>query len=173
MNDSAKYRRPQLSLLVTLLALLAPGCAPAETADQAADTPAATAPASPEPVATAAEPLPELRTDEAGAVLVSQDEMMRLLDADSAPLILDVRTPEEYAEGHVPGAVNISHDELATRLAEIEAARQDGVIVYCRSGRRAATAEELLLGQGFQNVQHLEGDMIAWLDAARPVEKQQ
>ena len=117
-------------------------------------------------------PIPELRTNDAGAVLVSQDEILRMIDGGTAPMILDVRTAEEFAEGHVPGAINISHDELADRLAEVAAAKEAGVIVYCRSGRRAGIAEELLLGQGFSNVQHLEGDMLAWLEAKRPTETQ-
>ena len=121
---------------------------------------------------TEATTVPELRTNDAGAVLVTQQEMLRMIEAGTAPMILDVRTAEEYAEGHVPGAINISHDELADRLAEIEAAKEAGVIVYCRSGRRSNIAEELLLGQGYANVQHLEGDMLAWLEAARPTEKQ-
>ncbi len=124
-------------------------------------------------VATEAAPIPELRTNDAGAVLVTQDEILRMIDGGTAPMILDVRTADEFAEGHVPGAINISHDELADRLAEVEAAKEAGVIVYCRSGRRAGIAEELLLGQGFSNVQHLEGDMLAWLEANRPTEKQQ
>ena len=95
------------------------------------------------------------------------------IDGGTAPMILDVRTAEEFAEGHVPGAINISHDELADRLAEVAAAKEAGVIVYCRSGRRAGIAEELLLGHGFSNVQHLEGDMLAWLEAKRPTEKRQ
>jgi rhodanese-related sulfurtransferase len=124
-------------------------------------------------VASEAAPVPELRTNDAGAVLVTQEEVLRLIDAGTAPMILDVRTPEEFAEGHVPGAINISYDELGDRLGEIESARNDGLIVYCRSGRRAGIAEELLLGEGFSNVQHLEGDMIAWLEANRPVVQQQ
>ena len=123
--------------------------------------------------ASEVEPIPELRTNDAGAVLVSQEEILRLIDAGSAPMILDVRTAAEFAEGHVPGAVNISHDELAERLAEIESARHAGLIVYCRSGRRAGIAEQLLLEQGFANVQHLEGDMNAWNEANRPTDKQQ
>jgi rhodanese-related sulfurtransferase len=118
-------------------------------------------------------PVPALRTNEAGAVIVTQEEVVRMIAAGTAPTILDVRTPEEFAEGHVPGAINISHDQLADRLAEIEASKEDEVIVYCRSGRRAGIAEQLLLDQGFRNVQHLEGDMLAWLEANRPTEKQQ
>lgn len=107
----------------------------------------------------------------AAATPVSQTELLHSIDAGDAPMILDVRSPEEFAEGHVPGAVNIEYDELAERLAEIEAVRHAPVVVYCRSGRRAGIAEAVLLEQGFSNVQHLEGDMLAWLEAGLPVEK--
>lgn len=167
MNKRTEFRSWSL-FLVSLLMLAAGGCGGAEPAAEQAEPDV-----EPAPVATPAEPLPELRTNDAGAVLVTQDEVLRMIDAGTAPMILDVRTAEEYAEGHVPGAINISHHELPDRLAEIDAARADGVIVYCRSGRRAGIAEELLLGQGFANVQHLEGDMLAWVDADRPTEKQQ
>jgi len=178
MNPTTEKFRHPLPVIAIAFVLLASACgapadgpAPAERVTPAEEA-AAPTPESRGPVAaTPAEPLPKLRTNDAGAVLVSQAEVLRLLDAGTAPLILDVRTPEEFAEGHVPGAVNISHDELAARLAEVEGARDNGVIVYCRSGRRAATAEELLLGQGFQNVQHLEGDILAWLEAQHPVER--
>ncbi len=143
------------------------------SADEAAnENEAAGAQAAQPAVTTDATPVPELRTNDAGAVVVTQEEMLRMIDAGTAPMILDVRTAEEYAEGHVPGAINISHDELADRLTEIEAAKEAGLIVYCRSGRRAGIAEALLLGQGYVDVQHLEGDMLAWLEAARPTEKQ-
>jgi rhodanese-related sulfurtransferase len=170
MNNPTKFRYWLLCLAATLVLPLA-ACG---SADQAADeNEAAAAPAAQPAVTTEATQVPELRTNDAGAVLVTQEEMLRMIDAGTAPMILDVRTAEEYAEGHVPGAINISHDELADRLAEIEAAKEAGVIVYCRSGRRAGIAEALLLGQGYADVQHLEGDMLAWLEAARPTEKQQ
>ncbi len=82
-----------------------------------------------------------------------------------------MRTAAEYAEGHVPGAINISHDELAERLAEIDSARDLEVVVYCHSGRRAGIAEALLAEQGFSNLEHLEGDMQAWMAAGRLTEK--
>ena len=83
--------------------------------------------------------------------------------------VLDVRTPEEYAEGHVPGAVNVPHDQLASRLAEVP--KDKDVVVYCRSGRRAALATDVLAANGYKRVSHLEGDIQAWLARGRPVEK--
>jgi phage shock protein E len=77
-------------------------------------------------------------------------------------LILDVRTAGEYEAGHVPGAINIPHDQLETRLAEINADPNRPVVVYCQSGRRAEMATSVLSEHGFSQVLHLEGDMSQW-----------
>jgi phage shock protein E len=87
---------------------------------------------------------------------------------DSRLLLLDVRTPEEFAAGHVPGAVNIPYDQLATRLGEIP--RGDEVVLYCHSGRRAGLAVEVLAANGYTRLAHLQGDMQGWQSSGRPVE---
>lgn len=84
------------------------------------------------------------------------------------PLLLDVRTKEEFAEGHIPGAINISHDQLIKRLAEIGDDRRLPVVVYCQSGRRAALAEAELEKAGFGHVYHLSGDYPGWVKG-RPI----
>ncbi len=86
-----------------------------------------------------------------------------------APFVLDVRTPEEYASGYLPGAVNIPHDQLASRLAEVPKDRE--IVLYCRSGRRAGLAGEVLAEHGYQRLEHLEGDITAWVEKSRPVAK--
>ena len=83
--------------------------------------------------------------------------------------IIDVRTPEEYAEGHVEGAKLIPVDELADRLAEVPKDRQ--VYVYCRSGKRSARAAALLASQGFDKVENVLGGILAWQAAGHPVVK--
>jgi phage shock protein E len=100
---------------------------------------------------------------------VAPDRLLAVLDEPDAPLLLDVRTPREFRGGHVPGAVNIPYTELPARLAEIEAGRDRGVVVYCESGRRAAIATETLVSAGFRDVKHLEGDMSGWRAAGRPI----
>ena len=83
--------------------------------------------------------------------------------------VLDVRTPEEFAAGHVPGAVNVPHDRLASRLAEVP--KDKDVVLYCRSGRRSGLAAGVLAAHGYTRVSQLEGDMQAWVQRGRPVEK--
>lgn len=103
---------------------------------------------------------------------IGQEALLEKMTSGSADLlILDVRTAKEFDEGHVPGAVNISHDELESRLAAIDAQRGSEVVVYCRSGRRAEMALDLLAKAGFERLHHLEGDYLAWSAANRPVEQ--
>ena len=88
----------------------------------------------------------------------------------SAPLVLDVRTPQEYAQGHIPGAVNIPHDELPTRLDELPISEPDEVVVHCRSGRRARLAEDVLRERGYSNIRDLTGHWEAWQKGELPTE---
>ncbi len=99
---------------------------------------------------------------------LSQQEFLSSPPAEA--LILDVRTQAEFSSGHVPGALNISHDELAARLSELDSETDRPVVVYCRSGRRAAMASSVLLDAGYTNVFHLEGDMNAWQANGLPTE---
>jgi phage shock protein E len=90
---------------------------------------------------------------------------------DPALVVLDVRTPAEYAAGHVPGAINVPHDQVEGRLDELAGLRDKDVIVYCKSGRRSALALEVLGRHGYTRLWHLDGDMQGWEAAGRPVEK--
>jgi rhodanese-related sulfurtransferase len=87
----------------------------------------------------------------------------------TAPLVIDVRTAEEYAAGHIPGAVNIPYDEVAARIAEVEAPH--GVALYCMVGPRARLGESALLAAGHDKVHHVEGGLAAWQAAGLPVER--
>ena len=93
----------------------------------------------------------------------------RIAWADQALFVLDVRTPEEYAAGHLPGAVNIPHDQLAGRLGELSGARDRDIVVYCRTGRRSAEALGVLDDAGFKRLFHLKGDYTRWTEEKRPV----
>jgi phage shock protein E len=67
---------------------------------------------------------------------------------------VDVRTPEEWAAGHVDGAIHIPHTELASRWQELEAHRDDDIVLYCRTGRRSGIAEQILTQAGFDRLQN-------------------
>lgn len=87
------------------------------------------------------------------------------LQRGAVPYLLDVRTPEEYAEGHIAGAVNIPVQALEARLDEVPA--DVPVVVYCKSGRRAGIAAQLLRARG-QSVTELDGSILAWRSAGLP-----
>ena len=67
-------------------------------------------------------------------------------------LLVDVRRAEEFAAGHLDGAIHIPHDETEARLAEYGADKSREIVVYCRSGRRSGIATEILRANGFTNV---------------------
>ena len=95
----------------------------------------------------------------------------RIAWADRALVVLDVRTPAEYAEGHLPGAINIPNGELAARVAELADAKGRDIVVYCRSGVRAARALDVLGKAGYERLFHLQGDYNRWTEEKRPVVK--
>lgn len=102
---------------------------------------------------------------------IAQDALLaRMSQQDADLVILDVRTAEEYAAGHVPGAINVSHDQVEARLPELSAYKSKDVVVYCRSGRRTQLALDVLSANGFERLWHLEGDMLAWQSQNRPLE---
>lgn len=107
----------------------------------------------------------------AAAADINNTELEQRIAAGDAPLILDVRTADEYAAGHLPGAINIPHTELAERLAELPTDRGAEIAVHCQSGRRAGMAEETLLAAGFTGVRHLDGDYAGWVEAGLPLER--
>lgn len=78
-------------------------------------------------------------------------------------IILDVRQPEEFAEGHVPNAVLIPLGELETKASELPT--DSTLYVVCRSGNRSRQASELLVNLGFKDVRNVDGGFIAWAEA--------
>ena len=79
---------------------------------------------------------------------------------DQGAFVLDVREPDEWAAGHIPGATLIPLGQLASRLAELPQDQQ--IVVVCRSGNRSATGRDLLLDAGFADVTSMGGGMNAW-----------
>jgi phage shock protein E len=81
--------------------------------------------------------------------------------------LIDVRTPEEYSNGHIPNAINIHIDTLQGRLDEIP--EDMPVVVYCRSGNRSATAARILIIGGFEEVYDL-GGIQDWVARGYPIQ---
>jgi phage shock protein E len=84
-------------------------------------------------------------------------------------VMLDVRTPEEYAQGHIPGVVLIPLDQVPNRLADIP--KDKTVIVTCQSGNRSGQAAKLLREKGYTNIHNMLGGFTAWEKDGYPVEK--
>lgn len=102
------------------------------------------------------------------SVIGHADLLKRLQGRDI--VLLDVRTPAEFAAGHIPGAVNIPHDELANKAGELLRDRNAEIAVYCRSGRRSLQALTWLKAQGFRRLLHVEGDFLGWQAAGLAIE---
>lgn len=101
-------------------------------------------------------------------ISVSASEFDKEIKADSAQL-LDVRTPQEYAEGHIDGAMNINvQSDDFQRIAEKKLSKDSTILVYCRSGRRSMNAAEILTGLGYKVI-NLKGGIIEWKEERLPV----
>ena len=98
-----------------------------------------------------------------GAVYVNitAEEAKRIIDSEEGYIILDVRTQEEYDQGHIPGAIVISHEEIAEKAEEVLTDKDQLILVYCRSGRRSKIAAEALVELGYTNIREF-GGIIDW-----------
>jgi rhodanese-related sulfurtransferase len=101
---------------------------------------------------------------------VDVDQFAKLVAAGEGQLV-DVRTPDEYAEGHIAGAANmdIYSETFESSIATLD--KETPVYVYCRSGGRSGIAMKIMNDMGFKNVYNLDGGMSAWSGANQPVEK--
>lgn len=91
-------------------------------------------------------------------------------ESDTEYLLLDVRTADEYADGHIEGAVNISLQELQAGLRLDEIPQDMPVVLYCRSGNRSNTAFNLLTGLGYESLYDIDGGTRAWQAQGLPLE---
>ncbi|MFE4312404.1 rhodanese-like domain-containing protein [Streptomyces sp. NPDC056891] len=95
----------------------------------------------------------------------------RLVQEGRAPRLLDVRTPGEFRAVHIPGSYNVPLDTLREHRAELLSHLEEDVVLVCRSGARAAQAEQALAGAGLPNLRVLDGGVNAWEAAGAPVNR--
>ena len=101
---------------------------------------------------------------------LSTSQFEELIKSEKVQLV-DVRTAEEYMEGHIPGSLNINvKDEQFASCADDLLDKGKDVAVYCRSGRRSRTAAELLVKKGFK-VYNLDKGILNWIEEGREIEK--
>ena len=88
-------------------------------------------------------------------------------------VVIDVRTPEEYAAGHINGAVNYDYysDDFEDNLEENLTDKSKSYIVYCRSGKRSLYSAQIMEELGYKDIINLEGGFLAWENAGKPVVK--
>ena len=98
-----------------------------------------------------------------GAVYVNitAEEAKQIMDTEEGYIILDARTQEEYDQGHIPGAIVISHEEITEKAEEMLTDKNQLILVYCRSGRRSKIAAEALVELGYTNIKEF-GGIIDW-----------
>ena len=103
------------------------------------------------------------KENDQGAVYVNitAEEAKQIMDIEEGYIILDVRTQEEYDQGHIPGAIVISHEEIAEKAEEVLTDKDQLILVYCRSGRRSKIAAEALVELGYTNIKEF-GGIIDW-----------
>jgi hydroxyacylglutathione hydrolase len=102
------------------------------------------------------------------AAEITATELLELIAAGKAPVIVDVRSVAEYKSGHVPGAIHISFWSAYWDSEKIPASGADPVVVYCASGPRAKVAGLALRWAGIPNVLYLKGHMTGWKGAKLP-----
>ena len=88
---------------------------------------------------------------------ISQDKAMQIMEEESGYLIVDVRRPDEFAEGHIEGAINVPNEEIADEVLEELPDTDQLLLVYCRTGRRSKEAAEKLAEIGYTNVYEIGG----------------
>ena len=88
---------------------------------------------------------------------ISMDQAVKMMKDEKDYIILDVRRPDEYAEGHIPGAINVPNEEIGTAEILELPSKSQLILVYCRSGRRSKEAAEKLAGLGYTNIVEFGG----------------
>lgn len=110
------------------------------------------------------------RVDAGPESSIKASDLAARIASGTAPVILDVRTPDEFASGHISGAVNVPLNELADRLPGLELSPTQEIVVHCQRGPRAAKAETILRNSGYTNVRDLTGHMAEWRTGSYPLE---
>lgn len=98
---------------------------------------------------------------EAVYVNITAEEAKQIMDSEEGYVILDVRTQEEYDQGHIPGAILIPDTEVEVTAEDVLTDKDQLILVYCRSGRRSKLAAEALVELGYTNIKEF-GGIIDW-----------
>jgi hydroxyacylglutathione hydrolase len=102
---------------------------------------------------------------------MEKSELLRRIQSNRAPVVLDTRSPMEFRRGHIPGALNAPVLKVLFKTAHLPADKNLEMVIVCGHGQRAWIAKKLLGLQGYRNMALLEGHMKAWFEAALPCEE--
>ena len=102
-----------------------------------------------------------VKTQEAALMNITAEEAKKLMDSESGYVILDVRTEQEYAEGHIPGAILIPDYEISEKAESVLTDKDQLILVYCRSGRRSKNAAAQLEEMGYTRIREF-GGILDW-----------
>ena len=92
---------------------------------------------------------------------ITMDEAVTMMAQETGYIILDVRRPDEFAAGHIPGAINIPNESIGTAEIPELPDKDQLIMVYCRSGRRSKEASEKLVKLGYTNIVEF-GGILDW-----------
>lgn len=92
---------------------------------------------------------------------ITAEEARKLMDSEKDSIILDVRSREEYDQGHIPGAILIPDTEIEAKAADLLPDKDQLILVYCRSGRRSKLAAQSLADLGYTNIREF-GGILDW-----------
>jgi rhodanese-related sulfurtransferase len=88
---------------------------------------------------------------------INMDDAIAIMEAESDYIILDVRTPEEFSEKHIPGAINVANETIGSEEITELPDKDQLILVYCRSGNRSKQASEKLVALGYTNIVEFGG----------------
>jgi molybdopterin/thiamine biosynthesis adenylyltransferase/rhodanese-related sulfurtransferase len=101
---------------------------------------------------------------------IDAPQARELIDSPEPPLLVDVREPDEWSEGHIPGAVHVPRGYLESRIEQSAPDRSRPVVVYCAGGARSAFAAKTLEELGYENVVSLAGGFTDWKRNGFPID---
>ena len=103
---------------------------------------------------------------------ISQQQLQQMMKSAQKPILIDVRSYEEYQQGHIPGAINIPHSDMEAQIDSLGISKDQPIVLYCRSGYRAGKAGNVLKEKGYLQLSHLDGDFLAWQENKLPIKSE-
>ena len=120
--------------------------------------------------ASATTPSRTLAASSEGSSHITAADLNELIKSGHTPVIVDVRSSREYKAGHVPGAVHLPFWLAFARADDIDASKDELLVVYCAHGPRAGIGKAALSLEGYTRIRYLQGHMSGWYKAELPVE---